>query len=117
MNVAGMRRLLDGQSIFQADCQWFFHHDVDAMARADLDDAEMIVGVCVSEHSLRMRLGKHSFQIGEELRGIEAIFLGGLREKLLVGLGDPNNLNLGAVAELLEESMHMAVNQPNDADA
>src|SRR5579859_545443 len=112
-----MRRFHDGQSVFQADGQWLFHHDVDAMARADFDHAAMIVRVCVGEHSLRVLLGEHTFEFGEELSALEAIFLGSLREKLLIGLGDANDLDLGAVAGLFEESMHVAMNQADDADA
>jgi hypothetical protein len=40
-----------------------------------------------------------------------------LREQVWVGLGHADDLDFGTVSRLIEESVHVPVNQTDDADA
>ena len=117
VNLSVVRGFLDGERVVETDGERFLHEDMDAVAGADLNDSTVIIGIGVDEHGLRVRFQQHLFQVGEENSVVEAVAGRGRREQARVGFGDADDFNLGAVQRLAEESVDVAVNQANDADA
>ncbi len=117
VNLRGMRGLFDGKRIVQADRERLFHHDVNAVAGGDLDDSAVVVRIGVCEHRLRVGFGNHFLKVGEQGGLIEAIAGCRLGKQLAVGFCYADDLDLRAVPRLIEESVHVSVNQANDADS
>ena len=111
-----MRGFLHGEGVFQADGQRLFHHDVNAVPGADFHDATMVIGVRVHQHGLGMRAVKHFFQVWKEQILVDAELFRISSEQRLVGFGDANDLDRRIVEGSLKKSLHMAVNQADDAD-
>ena len=116
MNLRRARGFLHRQGILEAYRQRLFHHHVYAMTSADFDNPAMVVGIRVDQNGLRVHLRDHVFQVGKQLRLREPILAGSLGQQLPIGFRDSDDLNLGIVAGLLEKSMHVSVNQTDDAN-
>ncbi len=76
----------------------------------------MIVGVGVGEYRLRLRLLQHFFQIGIEETRRQVVFLFELCDQLPIGLGDSNDLQVGPLLELVEESEGVAMHESGKRD-
>jgi hypothetical protein len=63
-----------------------------------------------------LHLADHVFQVGEQLWLLKTVLCRNLGQKLPIGFGDPDDLNLWTVAKLLEKSMYMSVNQTDNSN-
>src|SRR5467141_5294110 len=99
LNLPSPRRFLDGACIFEADRQRLFHHHRNAIPRADLHHAAMIVGVGVREYRLRMRHLQHFLQVGIEETWRQAEPLRELCCELAIGFGNSDDLQVVGIAE------------------
>jgi hypothetical protein len=90
---------------------------VNPVTGAGLYNSTMVVGIGVNEHRLGVGFADHLFEVSEHRGSVEAISVGGSRTELCIGFHDGDNLDLRAVLVVIEESMHMAVNETDDRDA
>jgi len=87
------------------------------VARAGFNHSAMIVCGGVNQRGLRVRLSQHVVEPGVVELGIETELLRVPCEECLAGIGDADDLDVGAVKILLEEPLDVSVNQADDSDA
>ena len=63
-----------------------------------------------------MRFVEHAVEAGVVELGIEIELLGVTREEWLAGIGDADDLDIGAMEIVLEESFDVAVDESYDGD-
>jgi hypothetical protein len=87
------------------------------MAGAGLHHGAMIERVCVGEDSLRFGFEKHVLDAREKDVVRESEFRLVECREFAVGLGDADDLNVGAMQILLEEAADVSVNEAGDGDS
>jgi len=85
--------------------------------RAAVGDSPVFVGVGVDQYRLRVGFRDQVLEVGEQRGLSEPVSCRCLGEQLAVRLGDADNLDLGAVPRLIEESVHMSMHQAHNADS
>jgi hypothetical protein len=83
---------------------------------AKFDDFAVIVSGSVDEDSLWVSSAKEFVKVRVIERRIKMEFRGVLIEERVVGLGDSDDLDVGAVEGVGEESLRVAVNEPGNGD-
>jgi hypothetical protein len=117
MDLAGLRGFLHGECVFQADGQGLLHHDVNAVTGANFDYATVVIGVGINEDNLGVHFRDHVLKVGEYLRCPEAVAPGCHGKNGSIGFHKADDLDLSAAPVLIEESVNMAVDQPDDGYA
>lgn len=84
--------------------------------RAKFDDFAVIVGGGIAEDGLRMSGAESFVEIGVVERWVEMEFCGVVIEERAVGFGDGDDLDVGAIEGVREETVGVAVDEASDGD-
>ena len=86
------------------------------MPGADFNHAAVIKRIRVNQHGLRMSSREHLFEVWKEQARVQLIARRVLRGEGMIRFREAYDFNLWIVQRMIEKSLHVAVDQANDAD-
>ena len=109
--------LLHPQGVFQINCQRLFNHHMDTSRGTGLDNLHMLCYRSECHNCPGLHLIKHLIEIIKEKRPVKGIFLSVLFNKAVVGLVNPDKIQVRAVfLKPVEYKPNMVVAHPGDGD-
>ena len=116
MNAAAAGVSLDGPGVFHADGKRLLHHHVDLALSACLHYRRVVERTRECGHCFGFGAVQHDHKFRKERGAGEGVALSIFVTERWIRIKDADNINVVAILQRPEESIHMAVNEPRDRE-